>query len=406
VLVNEANEIFRSIMQERAGTTFPPGGKQDVGRFAQVPGLEDRSTTGVALQTGATDYANAMLAAPSVAADFLSYPVRRMFGGQDTKYFGATPRLTVEGIASRLPIAGDQRSSEEREAQIGAAQAATEEKYPVATTIGHLGAAAPILTSLRAPFMASQRPRAFEYLAKKKVSQAENVAPLTVAAFRGPTHAKNATKRSQTFVKFMRGTNRVAEAGAEGAALALLQNKDPMEAAAFTAGAQGTLSGITEGVTRKWINFGGAPGKLTGLALQVAGLSYALYALGVAAPGGVKDYEAQHTAAQKVLLGTMIGMATGGFSSRARSGYVSSRAPYLADAFGSAPRNVMQQVIVDQLSKPAADREGLTAKLKLLMENADKISPEGLRNLSAAMSANKDRFLSELDKITKGLGNE
>ena len=123
--------------------------------------------------------------------------------------------------------------------------------------------------------------------------------------------------QSPGFNALLRGAGRTAEAGLEGTAIALLDDKDPASAAAFSAGAQGVVSFGTEALMRK---FAKLPSRVATLAVNGGILTGVIYGLGVLGPGELKDYEAQKAAVHKMILGYTLGAGLSIVGSRARSG--------------------------------------------------------------------------------------
>jgi uncharacterized protein YjbJ (UPF0337 family) len=386
VAVDQATEIYRRLMQEQ----------QD------LPLTTDRSTLGNIAQSAMTRFSNNMLAAPSVAADALSYPLRRAGllpggAGADTSVFGVTPRLTVEGMGAGLrSLRGDVTPQQAGE-QIQAAEAARQAQYPIATGVGDVVGDVATLAEGRAPLTTGLRK--FEYGAAKNVAKGKTL--YEAAPFASKADLLQTVSQSPGFNAFKRGLGRTGEAGVEGAALGLLHNQDPVEAAGFTAGAQGATSMVSDILTRKFVKL---PSRVATFAVNAGVLSAALYGLGVALPGEVKDYEAQKGAVQKMLWGYGLGGIIATVSTRGRSGAVSASMPHVIDALASAPRNAMQSVMIDYLNRDPAKRQDLQTKITTMYQNLDKLSQQQIRDLSAAFnSGNKDRFLTELDKATKGL---
>jgi hypothetical protein len=234
--------------------------------------------------------------------------------------------------------------------------------------------------------------------------------PMSTKAMLDRPAWRKALEKSIGWPSFQKVMGRSAEAGAEGAAIALLEKSDPLETAAYSAGAQGVLGGALQAVQHKFHPFKGG-GRLFNLAVNSGVLTTLFYTMDVAMPGQAKDYEAQRDAAQKVLWGYGIGAGTALLAGRARSGMISASVPggkvgrSVVDTIASAPRNMMQSMLADYAGSDKEKRADIKAKVTAFYENSDKLSEEDMRNVLAAFnSGNKDRFIGELDKVTKGLG--
>lgn len=386
LLAEEAREIYREMTQPR-------------------PLANDRSTMGNIAQSHMTEVGNNILAAPSVIGNFLTYPARRMMQGRDAKWFsGTVPYVSTADIMSHVPVSpNDSRSPDQRSQAIEAAEAERRARYPVSSTIGDLTGVAQTVALGRSPFSKGLRRR--EVAVEHKI---ERGTPMSQKAMYNRADWKKALDSSAGWNSFQKVMGRTVEAGVEGAGIALLHEGDPMETAAYTAGAQGVLGGTLQAMQHKWLPIKGA-GRLANLAINSAILGQLFYVADIALPGPAKDYEATKAAAQKAIWGYGLGAATGLVAARARSGMISAAAPgksgpLVMDALASAPRNMMQGYLEDYISSDEGKRASLRDKLTVFHNNIDSISEEDLRAVTAAFGADKDRFYRELDRVTKGLG--
>jgi hypothetical protein len=397
VLVDQALEDFRKLMQ--------PISRRE--QAVKEQRAEDRSALGNVVQSHVTGVGNAIMHTPSVIADVLTYPDRRRQSidrGErpgEEPVFGATPRYGVEDVGAVLgslkqATGGQGPTREQARENIAINEAARREAYPNASTIGDLTGAVETLAALRSPFI--DRLRAFEYGTTKQINKGQTLYEMAPYADRAAR--SKVLMQSPGFNALLRGAGRTAEAGLEGTALALLEDKDPATAAAFSAGTQGLVSAGTEGLMRKFTKL---PSRVATLAVNGAILTGAIYGLGVLAPGEIKDYEAQKAATHKIILGYTLGAGLSLFGARARSGANSVDFPRLTDALASAPRNMMQKIMIDYLNSDETKRMELKGKLTSMYNNLDKFSEGQLRDLSAAFNSSTERFYNELDKATKEL---
>ena len=392
VLANEAREIYREMTQPR-------------------PLADDRSTAGNIAQSHLTEVGNNILAAPSVVGDFLTYPVRKIAnvvrGNNEfenpTPWFGAMPRVTTADIMSHVPTSpDDNRTAAQRAEAIELAEAERRARYPVSSTVGDLTGIAQTVGLGRAPFSRGLRRR--EVAVEKKIDRGM---PMSQKAMFNRADWKKALDRSTGWNSFQKVMGRTVESGVEGAGIALLHNGDPVETAAYTAGAQGVLGGTLQVMQHKWLPIKGA-GRLANLAINSAILGQLFYVADIAMPGPAKDYEATKAAAQKAIWGYALGAATGLVAARSRSGMISAAAPgkhgpEVMDVLASAPRNMMQGYLEDYISSDEGRKASLKEKLSKFYSNIDNISEEDLRAVTAAFGADKDRFYRELDRVTGGL---
>lgn len=383
VLANEAREIYRELTQPR-------------------PLASDRSYAGNILQSHVTEVGDAILAAPSVVGDFLTFPARKLMD-KDAPWFGALPRTSAAKIMSHVPTsADDNRTPEERLQDIEMAEAERRARYPVSSTIGDLTGVAQELALGRAPFSKGLRRR--EVAVEKKI---ERGTPMSQKVMYNRADWKKALDNSVGWNSFQKVMGRTVESGVEGATIALLDGGDPLETAAYTAGAQGVFGGALQAAQHKFLPFPKA-GRVANLAINSAILSGLFYTIDTALPGEARDYEASKAAAQKVLWGYALGAAAGAVSARSRSGMVSAAAPgksgpHVMDALSSAPRNMMQSVIADYVNSDEGARAGLRDKLTKFYNNIENLSESDLRAVTAAFNADKERFYRELDRVTGGL---
>ena len=386
VPVDQAHEIYRRLMQQQGPTQPQP----------------EMSAAENLWRSGAKTYANNLLATPSIAADIASYPVRRLGalaqGKERPNWFGATPRADVDMLGAGLRAATSDMPYAEARENVRRNEAAREEARPTSSMIGGLGGDVATLAAGRLPFVSKLR--AGEVAVEKAIKHGVPVSarePMLV-----PGDWRKAVKQSPGFNNLKKLLARTGEAGAEGAALAILHEGDPVQSAAFTAGTQFVAGGAAQGLMHKFVTLP-KMGRVANFAINVAAMSQLLYLADVALPGEAKDYEAQRGSAQKLIGGYLVGGALATVSARGRSGMASVNTPRLTDALASAPRNAMQSYIVDYLNSDAAKKQDFKGKMATLYSNMDKLSESQLRNLSAAFGAGKERFYKELDEVTKGL---
>lgn len=393
-LVDEALEAYRRLNQA-----------EDVRQRAVDEQIaEKRTIPGNITQGIMTGIGDAIVKTPQIISRIASYPRRAIMGGitgglegaRNVPVIGET--VGVEELGSRLAALPEDRTYEQASANRELREAARHEVYPWGAGIGDVGGAVAPLMLGRVPF--TSKLRDIEYLSTRNINKGKTI--YESLPFRSPARFRQVVKQSPGFNALKRGLGRTAEAGLEGAAISLLNNGDPLEAAGFTAGTQAGTSFVGDILTRKYAKL---PSRVATFAANAGIMTGVLYAAGVALPGEVKDYEASHAAINKMLWGYGLGGLLAGVSARARTGATSSASvtsQYMADALGSVPRNAMQAVMVDWLQKPEAQRMDLQKKILTMYENIDKLAegPKGtLNNLVAAFNSGKpERFYNELDR--------
>lgn len=255
------------------------------------------------------------------------------------------------------------------------------QEHPVAGVAGDITGDVAALSVLRSP-IAGQRGR--EQLAARVVSDAAKTAP-----YSGPNLAT-----SSTVMEWMKNigltanksalansAGRVVEAGVEGAALALLKENDPVQAAQYAAGTQlggnmilsgwnGIFSGSKMGVAGK-------------LALATGGLWAGLQILSGLTPGGDNSpIDNVKTAAGKIGWGLVAGLITGlSGQGRITGGLPVAAIPAAADYLTSIPRVAFQSALQDIVSDPNS-----SAVFKVLQENPNAFSPRATRLMERALT--------------------
>jgi hypothetical protein len=397
-------EMAASTIAPKGGEPFQPTTAQDQAielyrllnqQGPEPPGIPPTALGNYTLST-AQGIANNILAAPSVAGDILSYPGRQLkssIEGKGLANLSVFPKPTVEGIAAKLRAATGETTEAEARANIQEAEARRQEKFPWSTYLGDVSGDIATLAMGRGPFVEGLRAKEVDL--GRKIAHGKTM--YESWPFLNKLERAKVLNQSPGYNLFKRGLGRAGEAGVEGATLGLLHGGDPVESAFFSAGAQGMMSAATDVFTRKFFKM---PSRVATFAVNGGILTGVLYAADVALPGQAKDYEAQKTAAQKMLWGYGLGGLTALMSTRARSGFVSATAPHIADALGSIPRNAMQSILTRYLGSAPAERKTMKAKIEAMYSGLDKYTLPQLRELSDAFaSGNADRFFTTLKRI-------
>lgn len=306
------------------------------------------------------------------------------------------PRSMLEDITGSrelpLPDAGDVRAGvrtvtqgqpfgEARQA-VSAEEARMREEAPIASGVGGaLGDAATLLTG-RAPLVRGAQRRA-------TARAAEPVQQLPAGLRRTFNRALN----SKSMKGLANRAGRSVEAGLEGAALAVLQDGDAAETAAFAAGGQAAGSLALAGIpsTGK-----GALG-LMGAALGVTAI---IQLTKSATPGGndfiLPSIEAGFDKVKWALaMGAMAGLAGAG---RIR-GKTAEDLPLLMDGLTAVPRGAVISLIEDWRAEQAEGQNRIEPVINKLASDPEYFQPAHRRRLERAIKSGQKPISSTIDDL-------
>lgn len=202
-----------------------------------------------------------------------------------------------------------------------------------------------------------------------------------------------------------RGLGRSAETGIEGMALATLQDGDPVETAAMSAGAQMAASGgLTianeffdwpmELLGQKGTKFGSSlKGKAVSLAFNAGAAGALIHFVKTVIPGG-KDFilESEEAAYDKMAAGLVLGMASV-VGKRSLPDGAMKAFPKFADAINTIPRGAMISLIEDMES----DEQTVSKTLGKMMGSPDAFSEKQANALNKGLM-NGD-FLERINEL-------
>jgi hypothetical protein len=208
--------------------------------------------------------------------------------------------------------------------------------------------------------------------------------------------------KSSSMKSLYRGMGRAAEAGFEGAVLSMLKEGNPLEAGAYSAGAQMAGSGVlsvasdlftTKGVLRSLtttqkLALGAATATaLTGLLQQVTPL------------GEGNSYDAiraMDTGYAKVAAGLGLGiLATGAGFGRVRS----ENLPKLVDAVTAAPRAGVISLLTDLAKEKESGGDAVSRTAAHLAKNPDIFNDSQQKALNSAFEGGT--FAKTVDKLLR-----
>ena len=382
-LIQQARELQSGIAQ-RASLMFGPQERSTAGA--------PRSPAGAALRSGTERFTNNLMFLPNLAmrAGTAVYDdaakklaMVSMLGQSEPNEIqrailtsqAAPPRIGAEHVqaaAQRVgEFAGAVRTGDSSFFQPGAVDnqrrisEATQEQFPVASTIGDVSGDVATIAMMRAPIA---RARSLAHLTAAERANAIRVAaeaaqksghlPGWRYAYNTPEMIKRLTTKSAGFGNLMNLAGRTTEAGIEGAMLAMLHEGDPVQMGIYSAAVQGAGGLLLGGL-------GGLIGKglgSTGLNIAAAGASAAaiLQYLKSGSPGG-KDFslESLESGFNKVFLASVAGVLAGAFGlGRLPVGNY----PAMSDYLTSIPRAAMLSTIEGMMNDPVTER--VVMKLK------------------------------------------
>jgi hypothetical protein len=269
---------------------------------------------------------------------------------------------------------------------------------PMATTVGRAVGDVATLATLRSP-VARARSMA-EISAAERAAQvrAAHQAAIEAGKIKGfrfadslPDALREATANSTGFGSLMNRTGRAAETGLEGAALAILQDGDPMEMAAYSAGGQAAGSLLLGGLSGM---FSGKMGIAGNLAVASIGVGTLVQLAKSAAPGGQdRILESVESGFNKV----MLGLATGALAGVAGAGRFPVKSlPVLSDALTSLPRAATLSVLHDALNDTRAEKV-----INQFQSNPDYFGPSAARRLERAFRNPNISISGVIDDLMK-----
>lgn len=314
--------------------------------------------------------ADSVMATPSIAADFLSYPVRKGYtaategleAAQDVPWLGATPRLTTEKMTGWL---GGEEALENR-------RMIRDEIHPWATTAGGIAGDIATLVAGKAPLAKTME--RFETGMKANIKKAEQrKETLEKAKEAGTMTAKKAQlgrlRHKPIAKRFQRWGVRGMEAGAEGAALAILKEGDPESTAMYTGGIQ-MGNNLIEGALKHTLFKPGMNKLLSGpakFAAQAAVLGTLIQAgsnIVSTEEGELRDYEAREKAIEKGIKAYAAGIASALMGGRTQGGAWATRNRQLAQAVTSMPRHTLTSVIAEWQKLSPEERAAAAPKIE------------------------------------------
>ncbi len=190
--------------------------------------------------------------------------------------------------------------------------------------------------------------------------------------------------KSDVVKRLARGAGRSLETGLEGAALAILQDQDPVQAAALSAGAQLGASGSLE-LARSVL--GGSPSKAT-LKLTAAGVTGAalIQTLKSATPGGPDSIlDAAESSFNKLAFSIAAGAVLGSMGRRASG----QNLPLVSEALATVPRGAMVSLIKDISDKDPATADLTERAVLQLSRDPTAFSEKTQRTLLKALEERK-----------------
>lgn len=371
-LTRTANDLLRPV--RRAGELAGAVRTGDFSQFSPDPRLQTEDPRRNYLDTFQT---------PPFGQDFIMPTSEQVFAGAQMAGERAGQLMTGSDtpVASFPEALANQRQITE----------AGRQTNPLTAMAGDVAGDVATLTSLRQPFAANR--------ALSQVAHRRNVEAARVLAERGardiarePTvfrAVKNAFGKGTNLSTLMNRAGRAAEAGLEGATVALLNDGDPIEIGAYSAAGQLAGSALTGGVT------GILKGGVTAAGTRIMGSALAIGALiqtaKTAIPGG-NDFilNSIESGFPKVMLGIALGSLSGlAGAGRVSGGFPVTAIPRVADAITTIPRAAVISVLNEALKNPSHERV-----INLLAQDPNYFGESAGRQIQRAI-ANDDISLED-----------
>lgn len=408
--------------------SLPPAAAPSAAPEAPAPAPEAPGATagGAFRRRAGTTVANSVLAAPSATGDLIAGAAAGV-GGIAAKLRGepaefgrryeeeqqqfpasairAIPRPKVESIAAGIRSApallpGGETPGEayarNREA-IDAENAAMREAHPVASMAGDIAGGAATIALGRTGAIKSPVAWASwgDGLRRRAETGAQTAAAAIERAPPGVLKWADDVWNSKPVQALRRGAGRAGETGFEGAALAAMNSDDPLEMAAWGAGAQATGSMLRTGAHGLLSGGLGAAGMKVAAAAVAAGSITQL--LKEALPGErERILESLETGYEKIGLAIVGGIVSTAAGFGRVGGSLEKNLPVVADAITSLPRNSVLTMIRDLTSDdpraPAAN-----ALIERLQANPEAFGSAQLREINRAI--NDGRLLEAASRI-------
>jgi hypothetical protein len=330
-------------------------------------------------ERAANQYSNNMLAIPSVGADLLSAPFRSLRALQQGQpapaMFGATPRLTVEKIASGARAAEAAARGEDptaaynqARANIDIARGAMQQQFPWSQTAGSVAGDIGTLFTGRLPF--TRLPGTLEKGALASETMAPGATKTLTRAWEGISG------------KFGRPLAKAGETGVEAASLAILNEGDPVKTGALAAGGQ--LGGST---ALKFLHSPRAYGYIAG--------AWLMYSMGQRLiPGGTNSWghavqEVLNHSGHALLTGmAAAALGAGRFkgSPHGASEKFADEIPLLADGINLAFRTPATAGIADLFTQDRTSQTPVVGPLlNKMMNDPGKFTTQELETVSKAI---------------------
>ncbi len=318
-------------------------------------------------------------------------------GKQPSLLLGSIPKPTVEGIMASfrsLPalLPGGESFGERKETELSGIQAklgGLREQFPGASTAGDVAGDVGTILTGRVP------------LAKgiNKLEKSLLVSKLPKITDPGTIRLVTRIIDAKSVRLLARGAGRSLEAGFEAAALDLLKGDDPLETAAYAAGAQ--ASGSVLLTAGKGLVSGGPLKAGAKLGLAAVSFGAILQLVKETAPGGEDNLiDSVKTGFEKVWLAMILGMvSTAAGTGRLRGGKLAEDWPKITDAIATIPRASMISLLEDFVDSPPEDQQTIETVINKLTEDPLFFGKEITPKLQSAMEGG--RFAEELRELQK-----
>lgn len=284
------------------------------------------------------------------------------------------------GISAAVPSTGP-LDVQQRFELARAEQEQRKQEFPISTVAGQVAGDVATIATGRAPFVTS-------------VARRQAAGPGTVVArFVGPgaERAIREAFKSKGVASLARGAGRSVEAGLEGATIAILQDGDPLEVAAYSAGGQAGGSAL--------LKIGATKGGLLGVAGAATAATAAIQMAKTLTPGGNNFIlPSVEEAFEKVTFALAAGALAGAAGAGRLRGRRFEDFPKFMDGLTTIPRASLISLVNDTTK----DTDGrMEATMKTLAEDPEFFTPNERQQLNRALKSDKISLLDTINRMSK-----
>lgn len=261
------------------------------------------------------------------------------------------------------------------------------EQNPLASGLGSAAGDAAALLAGRGPLVSA--------LARPQIRSIPELTNLPAGVMRTASRVLN----SGGARSLAKAAGRSLETGLEGAALAILNEGDPVESAAYGAAAQ--MGGTAAlGLSKSLLSGGvGSASLKLGAAAFAAGSAIQLFKSGT--PGGENFLmQSLESGYDKVLLSLIVGATAGAAGAgRLRGTLLAEELPRFADALSAIPRGMLLSKMNEYLASDDANKGTIERVVNQIAADPGYFSPEATAKLERAMTREGVSMLNTINSL-------